>query len=348
MKRRQSNIKKIIKKKVEYTQKKTSLNKIVKSKSPYKTKIDNELKSTPVNKDVTKDKVINEQQIIYKPKSNSNEVMDDKMKRRLGQIQPVNVELVKSNKSKLINNDVVSNLITIEDRQPISIIVTAYQTQNYIEECLDSIEKQTYFDGFNNYEILVGVDGCEKTLNKLMKIRYKYRNLQIYLMESNKGTYVTSNTLLNLVKFENIIRFDSDDIMLYNMVNEIMLVIENNDVIKFKYINFSNKEVYTNKKVYSGGVIFYKKKIIDEFGGYMPWICAADGELLLRFANNNIKIFNLNKSLFLRRKHSNALTINNNTSMKSVMRKKYHLLKKSLKKEVKSISREVNGFVEIL
>lgn len=267
------------------------------------------------------------------------------MKRRLGvDVKHVGVDLVKLN--KMVTSEKFSDLIPIENRQPISIIITAWQTQDYIEECLDSIEKQTYFKDYDDYEILVGVDACEKTLNKLMKIRHKYRNLRIFMMKTNKGTYVTSNTLLDLVSFKNIIRFDSDDVMLYSMINEIMLYIEKGDVIKFMYNNFSYKNVYNKKSAYSGGVIFYKKKIIEEFGGYMPWICAADGELLQRFINNDVNIYSLNKSLFLRRRHNNSLTMKNITSMNSKLRKKYHLLRKTSNKNIKKIEREINNYIE--
>lgn len=55
-------------------------------------------------------------------------------------------------------------------KEGVSIILTAWKTQDYIEECLDSINKQQFFNKEKtNYEILLGIDGCEKTLEKSIK-----------------------------------------------------------------------------------------------------------------------------------------------------------------------------------
>ncbi|MEM6298470.1 MAG: glycosyltransferase [Bacteroidota bacterium] len=52
-----------------------------------------------------------------------------------------------------------------------SVLVTAYKHEEYIEECLDSIINQE----FENYEILVGVDdGGDNTLNILREIEAKH------------------------------------------------------------------------------------------------------------------------------------------------------------------------------
>ena len=302
MRRNKISIKKVIQKKIEYRQKSVvSGRKVVE-----KTKT---VEETPkkINKTPTKDVDMND--------------MNERIKRRLGvQTEPINVDLVDT-QLKISNN--ISELIVIENRVPISIIVTAYQTQDYIEECLDSIEKQTYFDGFNNYEVLVGVDGCEKTLNKLLKIRHKYRNLHIFMMESNMGTFITSNTLLELINYENVLRFDSDDIMLPHMINNIFYNLDNFDVIRFKFNNLVNNSLLKSN-MYAFGCIFFKKHIYIKHGGYQPWKCAADGDFLNRISEN--KILLINKILFNRRIHKNNLTKRIDTGMKSQLRMKYRKL----------------------
>lgn len=45
----------------------------------------------------------------------------------------------------------------------VSIIITAYDTANYIEECLDSVYAQTWCKKVEEWEVLVGIDHCEKT-----------------------------------------------------------------------------------------------------------------------------------------------------------------------------------------
>ena len=216
--------------------------------------------------------------------------------------------------------------IDLNSKKPISIIITAWQSQNYIEECLDSIENQTYFKNNNKFEVLVGVDACQDTLNKLIKIRHKYRNLNIFMMKENRGTYVATNTLLDLIKYDNILRFDSDDIMLPEMINEILRYSDNFDVIKLSHYLSENK-----RGIMVDGAIFYKKHIIELAGGYRDWICGADSELLGRIHNRAL-IKELNRGLFHRRIHNNALTVKSDTGFNSKLRKKY--IKQTRKYEI--------------
>lgn len=258
-----------------------------------------------------------------------------------------------SNLVKTVDNLTVDNLNTpiifYEDlkKQPFSIIVSAYKSQKYIEECLDSIENQTYFKDNDNYEILVGVDGCQDTLNKLQEIKHKYRNLHIYMMSENKGTYITCNTLIDLVKYENVIRFDSDDVMTPNMIKEVARNINDNDIMILGSLDLTNGVVGT-KFLLTEGIIYFRKSMMDNIaGGYQPWICSADTELIKRLVNK-VKITQLKKALFHRRLHSESLTQKEGTRYRSELREGY---KKMIKphytdNEIK-IERVVNNYVEI-
>ncbi|NPV13178.1 MAG: glycosyltransferase [Ignavibacteria bacterium] len=238
-----------------------------------------------------------------------------------------------------------------EDKLPLSIIITAYQTENYIEECLDSIENQTYFNNNNNYEILIGVDNCAKTLKKLEEIKSKYRNIKIYMMDSNKGTYITSNTLLNLVKYDNILRFDSDDIMDLDMIKEVMYFAKYYDVIRIKCVDFfikDNKKIYTLFKRFAAGVIFYKKPIIELVGAYEPWICAADSDLIERINKISTSYF-LDKVLFYRRVHQNSLSTRDETKNNSQIRNMYHSkMIENKNNNIINVERITNSFKEII
>jgi hypothetical protein len=226
-----------------------------------------------------------------------------------------------------IDSNSLEEVFTVRDRQrknPYSIIVTAYKSQDFIEECLDSIEGQSYFKDYDEFEVLVGVDGCESTLNKLKDIRYKYRNLKIFMMDSNMGTYVTSNTLIDLVKYENIIRFDSDDIMMSFLVQSVDNNIHRYSVIKLGYHNFINdtNKIQTQSDT-AHGVLYFKKQIMDNLaGGYENWACAADSEFIFRI-RQHVNILDLEEPVFFYRIHSGSLTRRTDTGMKSDIRKKY-------------------------
>lgn len=236
-----------------------------------------------------------------------------------------------------------------EKREPLSIVVTAYQTQNFIQECLDSIENQTYFENNNEYEILVGLDACQDTLNELLKIRHKYRNLRIFMMDSNMGTYVTTNTLLDIAKYENILRFDSDDIMMPEMVNEVMHYSYNYDVVQFRFSSFTEniKDFKNNFKYVAAGAIFFKKSVLEKAGGYRNWECAADSEFVKRITNF-VLAKKLKKRLFYRRSHSNSLTNRIDTNDKSKTRKEYlKLIRIYHSNENIKIDKVVNTYIEI-
>ncbi len=216
-------------------------------------------------------------------------------------------------------------------KEGVSILIPAYKSQDFIEECLDSIESQTYFNNNDNYEILVGVDNCQETLNKLLEIRHKYRNLRVFMMEKNVSWPIVSNTLLDLIKHDLFIRFDADDIMYPHMVNEIIKH-SDFDIIRFKFNEFGNSDRIAPK--FSEGVIAYKKKIFETYGGFQPWVCGADTEFLNRIHfDKSLKIKRINANLFGRRVHPQSLTQNPQTGRGSVVRSQYQ-------KKIKEMNRK--------
>ncbi|NCC71333.1 glycosyltransferase family 2 protein, partial [bacterium] len=105
------------------------------------------------------------------------------------------------------------------DNSIVNVLIPAYKAHKFIEKTLDSIQYQTW-DGI--IKIFVCVDGCKKTLKKIKQIQYKYKNLTIMFCKENKGTYVTINTMLSVIKSGTILVFGADDNMHKNMIEEIM------------------------------------------------------------------------------------------------------------------------------
>jgi len=205
----------------------------------------------------------------------------------------------------------------------LSIIMSAYQTQDFIEEALDSILKQEGIR-FDLLEVLIGIDGCERTLNKVMSIIDKYKRLspKVIFFKENKGTYVVSNTLVTLSKYKNLLRFDSDDIMKDFMIRTIMNQESKYNVIRFKFENFY-QNLPTKTILYktcAEGCFFCTKQLFMLVGGFVPWICSGDSEFRIRIKPITCENIILN-SLFLRRKHPNSLTENSTTGIKTDFRK---------------------------
>ncbi len=203
-------------------------------------------------------------------------------------------------------------------KKGVSIILTAWNTQDYIKECLDSIAKQTFFKK-GNHEVLLGIDGCEKTLNRVKRIMSDYPDLKVFFFSKNVGTYIVSNTLAMMAQYKYILRFDTDDIMEPNMVKAMFEYAEKNDsdflLAKSRtFLSSTKKEISDGNTPH--GPAFIKNEIFREFGGYRPLTCGADTEFkkrISRFVNSHV----IQKILYKRRKHISNLTVKSDTGMHS-------------------------------
>jgi glycosyltransferase involved in cell wall biosynthesis len=213
----------------------------------------------------------------------------------------------------------------------ISIITTAYNNKDYIK---DSIESMISSVGDIEYEILLGIDNCYKTLESVKRslLNTKY-NLKIYFFDNKPGTYIIRNTLVNETKYEKIIFFDSDDVMKYNMVLDVNHFLDTHDLVRPMFKTFKDKIPLENKPTYqySFGAFGINKTKFLSLNGFEPWVCAADGEFIWRCDMNNFKVKNLQTISFFYRRHENSLTTNSQTNMKSNMRKEYHKIREMKK-----------------
>ena len=85
-----------------------------------------------------------------------------------------------------------------------SIIIPTYNSEKYIENCLEKILKQTY----KNIEIIV-VDDC--STDDTVKVLEKYENIKIYKTKENSRQGAARNIGLEHVKGDYILFIDSDD-----------------------------------------------------------------------------------------------------------------------------------------
>lgn len=229
----------------------------------------------------------------------------------------------------------------------VSICLTAYNVQDFIEETLDSVQNQTWFKTHDNWEMIVGIDGCMKTLEKVRSIMGKYKHLRVFMMQSNCGTYVTTNTVMAAAKYDGLIRFDCDDIMAPTMVETIMKEKDDADYVYFQMENFGKKVGVTK----TCGQVWMSHSVFDEFGGYLPWTCSADAELEIRM-KHVAKIKHIKKVLMKRRVHEGNLTRRKETSYTSALRGENNRYISSYSRTVKTkqdavIARFTNSYIEI-
>lgn len=211
----------------------------------------------------------------------------------------------------------------------ISIIVTAYDNTLYIKEALDSIVESC---GELEFEILVGVDNCSKTLEYLNSIRKSLSTkIKILFFTKKTGTYIIRNTLASISKYENLLFFDSDDVMRKPLINEVLKHLKNYEYVRYGFQAFKGEltlpldgDIPLKNKVYHAGTFGIRKNIFMDFNGFEPWICASDGEFYWRITANNKKVKTLDIVGLYYRRHDTNLTLNPSTGMNSPLRKQYH------------------------
>ena len=128
-----------------------------------------------------------------------------------------------------------------------SIIIPVYNTERYIEKCLDSIINQTLKD----IEIIIIDDGSTDNSYKIIKKYMKYENVKI-VSKKNEGQGVARNVGLNICTGDYIGFVDSDDYIELDMFEKMYnkAIGENLDIVicNYRYV-YDNTDKYINPKI---------------------------------------------------------------------------------------------------
>ncbi len=122
----------------------------------------------------------------------------------------------------------------------VSIVIPVYNTEKYLDKCLDSVENQT----LKEIEIIcVNDESTDSSVKVLKKHRSKDPRIRI-INQRHSGLSAARNTGINAARGEYIAFLDSDDMMLpkayeciYNSAKE-----HDAEVIEFKSFNFTDGE----------------------------------------------------------------------------------------------------------
>ncbi|WP_407424559.1 glycosyltransferase family 2 protein [Methanobrevibacter sp.] len=127
----------------------------------------------------------------------------------------------------------------------LSVIVSTYNTGDYLNEFLDSIKSQSI--GFENIEVIFVDDNSndDYTLNLLKKFKNDYENVKVEFLDVNSGFPGTGrNTGLNLSTSDYVIFADHDDTYTENAFEVMCDKIADNDML---ISNFN--QVFTDKTI---------------------------------------------------------------------------------------------------
>lgn len=121
----------------------------------------------------------------------------------------------------------------------VSIIIPIYNTDKYIEECLDSVLNQT----LKQIEVICVDDkSTDNSLNILKKYQKKDKRLKIIENNENKGQAICRNIAMNISKGKYLSFIDSDDKIDLNAYEKLYEFSEkyNLDMVLFNFVRFDD------------------------------------------------------------------------------------------------------------
>ena len=145
--------------------------------------------------------------------------------------------------------DEIINLKT-DNNIDLSIVLPAYNVEQYIEECIDSIlgQRTRY-----NYELIIVNDGSKDSTDEKIK---KYNDNRIkYIVQKNKGLSGARNTGINKSVGKYITFIDSDDVIAQDSIENMMnaIINENADIVVGEHYKFTSEKdcwyMHNNKRI---------------------------------------------------------------------------------------------------
>ncbi len=162
----------------------------------------------------------------------------------------------------------------------VSVILSTYNSEDTLEESINSILNQTYLD----IEILIMDDGSEdNTPNILERISARHQSLKIYRNKTNIGLTRSLNILIDKSNGKYIARQDADDISHPERIKIQIDEIEKNNLdfcSSRAFVKESNRKIpglsfFLPKKImmkyknpFIHGTLVIKKNILKDVGNY--------------------------------------------------------------------------------
>lgn len=218
-----------------------------------------------------------------------------------------------------------------QDRNPlVSIVIPAYNHENYIGKCIESIIEQTY----NKIELIIVNDGSmDRTRESIISYEKKCKERFVdfvFIDKENEGVCKTLNLGIKNCRGDYISVVASDDLYLPNKIEmQIKLFIKRPD-LKFIWTNgyifdsdkhykkliYKNEPIYANKNVEAtfynlflhGNFIvnpscMYSKDIFEQVGFFDENLKFEDWDFYMRIAEK-YKIGYIHRPLVLYRLHA--------------------------------------------
>lgn len=120
----------------------------------------------------------------------------------------------------------------------VSIIVPIYNSEKYLEQCLNSVLRQTY----TNYEVILIDDGSTDDSRRIYNRFIEFDNRFVSYYQKNQGVSAARNHGLDVAEGEIIIFLDSDDVLFPTFLEYIVHpFMDGKNLICFSAINFKKE-----------------------------------------------------------------------------------------------------------
>ena len=124
----------------------------------------------------------------------------------------------------------------------ISVIVPVYNVERYLEECLNSIQHQSYTD----IEVILVNDGSIDHSKTICEQYCEEDSRFLLINQENQGQSVARNNGVAVSKGEFITFVDSDDVIKSDMLQQLMIYMDTGiDIVECDFTE--DKEIYNIK-----------------------------------------------------------------------------------------------------
>lgn len=225
-------------------------------------------------------------------------------------------------------------------KKKISVIIPLYNNERYIINCIESVIKQKY----DNIEIIIVDDGSTDNSYNLVKEKYRgFKNI-VLMTQKNQGPSVARNRGISHATGEWILFLDSDDELVENALNTLVLNSQKSDLViggwngiysnRIEYYGPSNNKQMNKSDIYdlgdyliSNGLLYksddvcipsiegpvaklYSAKIIKENKIVFPsnLLYAEDVVFNYSYIQHCEHINTINKSVYNASRHSDSLS----------------------------------------
>lgn len=162
-----------------------------------------------------------------------------------------------------------------------SIIIPVYNTEKYLERCINSVLNQTY----KNFEIIIINDGSPDNSKKILE-SYKTNQKIKIINQTNHGLSYSRNIGIKNSTGDYILFLDSDDYIELQLLEKLKENTSNEEIIKYGFKELKNNNLTDKKTIkfknYKGKFAlkhFIESKTIFE----MAWMYAYKKEYMQKY-----------------------------------------------------------------